>query len=230
MMFCPDAYLGAGGCSEAGMCCMQTETMQECCTLCSTAAGLHTHSAGPPLKRGLCWPAMAHQSQNTWFLQPDERCLVSQPLALQVADAAACCLCQKPAVSGVDLASSASSLAPIISYSPTDSCISQTVRTPGGSRCRPHPCSGQRSWRRPGWTCQSGTDHRSTCKAEQAVAEQDLSTLRMCLDPVCWRDALCMVYRHGGSRMPPHMLRISNTCNEPLTAVRALHLQMHLPC
>lgn len=77
---------------------------------------------------------------------------------------------KNPAVSGVDLASSASSLAPIISYSPTDSCISQTVHPPGGSRWQPHPCSGQRSWRRPGWTCQSGTDHRSTCKAEQAVA------------------------------------------------------------
>lgn len=96
MMFCPDAYLGAGDCSAADMCCMQRETMQECCTLCSAAPGLQTHSAGPPLKRGLCWPAMAHQSQNTWFMQPDERCLVSQPLALQVADAAACCLCQKP--------------------------------------------------------------------------------------------------------------------------------------
>jgi hypothetical protein len=108
------------------------------------------------------------------------------------------------------------------------------VHRPGGSRCRPHPCSGLRSWRRPGWTCQSDTGHCSTCRTEQAVAEQDLSTLRMCLTnilTVCRRDALCMAYRNGGSHviMAPHMLRISDTCNAPLTAVRALHLQLQLP-
>jgi hypothetical protein len=34
---------------------------------------------------------------------------------------------------------------------------------PGGSRRPPHPCSCQQSCQRPGWTCQSGTGHHSTC-------------------------------------------------------------------